>query len=92
MLRGRITSTNLLAVLFLMQPRKPLATFAAKVQSVEKRRLWGDLITAFPYLLGCPHGNAARLFTVVHGERMGANGHQLKQGRKNFLLIKTVKH
>ena len=46
-----MTASNLLAVLFLMQPRMPLDLLAAKVQNKEERRLWGDLVTAFPYLL-----------------------------------------
>lgn len=46
-----MTASNLLAVLFLMQPRMPLDLLAAKVQSKEKRRLWGDLVTAFPYVV-----------------------------------------
>lgn len=49
--RGRMTASNLLAVLFLTQPRMPLDLLAAKVQSKEKRRVWGDLVTAFPYVV-----------------------------------------
>jgi len=41
--RGRIISTNLLAVLLLMQPRMPLDFLAAKGQSQDKRRLQGDI-------------------------------------------------
>lgn len=82
--RERMTISNLLAVLFLMQPRMSLGFLAAQVQSKEKKRLWGDLITAFPYLLGCHNQNASMLFTVVHDGRMKANGHQLKQIMKNF--------
>jgi len=52
--------------------------FVAKMQSQEGTRLWGDLITTFPHLLGDPCEKAARLLPVVHDGRMRFNGQQVK--------------
>ena len=67
--------------------------------SLEKRRLWADLITACPYLPGGHQEDGASLFTIVHhGRRRPRMRHELKQERfrlgirANILPIQTVKH
>ena len=39
--------------------------------SLEKRRLWGDLIVAFQYLKGVYKQEGKRLFTRVNSDREG---------------------
>jgi len=46
--------------------------------SLEKRRLWGDLIAAFQYLKGTYKKDADRLFSRNCCERTRANGFKLK--------------
>ena len=49
--------------------------------SLEKRRLWGDLIVAFQYLKGvCKHGGN-QLLTRVDSDGTRENGFKLKEGR-----------
>ena len=49
--------------------------------SLEKRRLWGDLIAAFQYLKGAYKQEGNQLFTRVDNCRTRGNGFKLKEGR-----------
>ena len=49
--------------------------------SLEKRRLWGDLIAAFQYLKGAYKQEGEWLFTRVDSDRMRVDGFKLSQGR-----------
>ena len=49
--------------------------------SLEKRRLWGDLIAAFQYLQGAYKQEGSQLFTRVDNGRTRGNGFKLKEGR-----------
>ena len=46
--------------------------------SLEKRRLWGDLVAAFPYLKGAYKQEGSQLFERVDNSRTNGNG---KEGR-----------
>ena len=63
--------------------------------SLEKRRLWGDLIAAFQYLKGAYKQEGSQLFTRVDKSRTRENGFKLKEGRfrldvKGKLFTKRV--
>ena len=49
--------------------------------SVEKRRLWGDLIAAFQYLKGAYKQEGNQLFERVDNSSMRGNGLKLREGR-----------
>ena len=49
--------------------------------SLEKRRLWGDLIAAFQYLKGAYKQEESQLFERVDNSRTRGNGFKLKEGR-----------
>jgi len=66
--------------------------------SLEKRRLWGDLIVAFQYLKGAYKQEGERLFVRVDGDRTRGNGLELRQGRfrlemrREFFPQRVVTH
>ncbi|KAK4826193.1 hypothetical protein QYF61_006137 [Mycteria americana] len=66
--------------------------------SLEKRRLWGDLIVAFQYLKEAYKKDGDRLFSRTCCDRTRNNGFKLKEGRfrldlrKKFFTVRVVKH
>jgi len=66
--------------------------------SLEKRKLWGDLIAALQYLKGAYRKDGEGLFTRMCSDRARGNGCKLKEGRfrldmmKKFFTMRVMKH
>jgi len=66
--------------------------------SLQKRRLWGDLIAALQYLKGDYKKAGETLSTRACSDRTRGNGFKLKEGRfrldtsNKFFTLRVVKH
>jgi len=65
--------------------------------SLETRRLWQNLLTAFQYLKGAYKKAGERLFTKACSDKTRGNGFKLKEGRfrlvirKKFFTMRVVR-
>ncbi|KAK4832303.1 hypothetical protein QYF61_021702 [Mycteria americana] len=65
--------------------------------SLEKRRLWGDLIVAFQYIRRAYKKDGERLFTKACSDRTRSKGFKLKESRfrldirKKFFTVTVVR-
>ncbi|KAK4822922.1 hypothetical protein QYF61_023422 [Mycteria americana] len=66
--------------------------------SLEKRKLWADLIVAFQYVKGAYKKDGDRLFSRACCNRTRGNGFKLKEGRfrldirEKFFMMRVVRH
>jgi len=66
--------------------------------SLEKRRLWGDLIAAFQYMKRPYRKDGENIFSSACLDRTRNNGFKLREGRfrldirKKFFITRVVKH
>ena len=66
--------------------------------SLEKRRLWGDLIAAFQYLKGAYRKAGKGLFIRACSDSIRRNVFKLKEGRfrpnirKKLFIVRVVRH
>jgi len=66
--------------------------------SLEKRRLWGNLIVVFQYLKGAYKKDGEYLFSKACCDGTRGNGFKLREGRfrmnirKKFFILRVVKH
>jgi len=66
--------------------------------SLEKRRLWGKLISAFQYLKGACGKDGENIFSRACSDRTRCNGFKLREARfrldigKKFFTIRVLKH
>jgi len=66
--------------------------------SLEKRRLWGDLVAAFQYLNGAYRKDGENMSSRACCSRMRSNGFKLREGRftldirKKLFILRVVKH
>ena len=64
--------------------------------SLEKRRLWGDMIALFKYLKGCHTEEGQDFFSILPEGRIRNNGLKLQEAsfhldiRKTFLTVRAV--
>jgi len=66
--------------------------------SLDKRKLRGDYISAYRYLVGRNQEDGAKLFSAVASDRMRGNGSKLElrelhlSTRKSFCTVRVTEH